>query len=415
MKNLHKNVFTFIALFCCIAYAKAENNYDTVVAKDGSGDYNSVAAAVEGISSSNFQRYTIFVKNGVYEEKVRIDRNNISLIGESRDKTVIQFHQPQKAWNANKDFEGPAVININADDCIIENLTIQNTMEEIGPTAYVIKGSGTRTIIQNCKLLNNGANTLTLTDYQQGLYYIKNCYIEGTVDFMKAMGWCYIENCQFYQKEAIASIWHAGIESPMQKMVVKNSTFDGVQNFFLGRHHYDAQMYLINCDFTERMADKELYRKTYNNKPEKDKTYLFGDRHYYFNCEMDNGNYAWFADNLDKAFPKITAEKIDASWTFDKQWSPENPIPIEIVDVIKKDDNYIITFNQPITVIGDVEITLANGKSLRFYRGKGRSGLIFKSKDDIKIADIKKIKTLKGKLTNTSASCSPVEFKASTK
>ena len=45
--------------------------YDIVVAKDGSGDFTSINAAIETVPE-NAGRKTIFVKKGVYEEKVFI-------------------------------------------------------------------------------------------------------------------------------------------------------------------------------------------------------------------------------------------------------------------------------------------------------------------------------------------------------
>ncbi len=315
---------TISLLLLVLPQSKAAVKNSITVAQDGSGDFKTITEALEAIPSGDYRMFVINVMDGVYNEKIRIEKDSIFLIGESKENTIIEFNQAQKEWNQNKDYTGPAVINIDADDVMIKNMTLHNTMEDLGPTAYVVYGKGTRTILENCKILNNGANTVTFTNYKLGMYYIKDCYIEGTVDFLKAMGWCYVEDCHLYQKEAISSIWHASINNPKQKMVVKNCYFDGVENFFIGRHHYDAQFFIIDCKFNKNLADKALYRKTYNNKPEKNKPYIYGDRHYYSGCQTEGKRYSWLDDNLKNYSKQLRNNKITAKWSFDDKWDPEN-------------------------------------------------------------------------------------------
>ena len=58
------------------------------VSKDNTGDYNSIQQAIDSISPS-CERETIFIKNGIYKERVEIKKDNITLIGESKEHTVI--------------------------------------------------------------------------------------------------------------------------------------------------------------------------------------------------------------------------------------------------------------------------------------------------------------------------------------
>lgn len=363
-----------------ISCAQAENNkfnYDIVVDAAGGGDFTTINDAINSLPEQNFERIYILVKAGIYTEKVVINRDFISLIGEDKTTTQIQFDQLKKDWVVNKDAEGAAVINIYADDVIIDNLTLQNLMPKIGPTAYVVYGTGTRTIINNCNILNNGANTVCLMDYKTGMYYLKDCKIEGAVDFMKAMGWCHIENCSFFQKEAIASIWHAGINNPNQKMVVKNSYFDGVDNFFIGRHHFDAEFFIVDCEFSDKLADKPLYRKLYPKTPEKERPYIFGDRHYYSGSKQNKTNYAWLKDNLKEYDSAVLPEAINPEFTFDGQWNPLSAKKVKLEDISKRDGKLYLEFNQPLTVKGDLVLKTDAGKELKFFKGSGRYILIF--------------------------------------
>ena len=57
------------------------------VAKDNSGDFDSIQKAVDSVSDNNNE--TIFIKKGIYKERIEIRKNNITLIGE--DKFTIRF------------------------------------------------------------------------------------------------------------------------------------------------------------------------------------------------------------------------------------------------------------------------------------------------------------------------------------
>src|SRR5262249_1406455 len=67
---------------------------DLIVATDGSGDFKSIHAAVQSIPRDNRERRVILVKDGVYTEKVRVDAACITLRGQSRSGTRIEFSQP---------------------------------------------------------------------------------------------------------------------------------------------------------------------------------------------------------------------------------------------------------------------------------------------------------------------------------
>lgn len=59
---------------------------DAVVAKDGSGNYETISKAIEAASG---KRFVIYVKSGVYREKIRTNKDGITLIGDGRYSTVV--------------------------------------------------------------------------------------------------------------------------------------------------------------------------------------------------------------------------------------------------------------------------------------------------------------------------------------
>ena len=92
---MKKLLFILIALSCLQVQARGKyDNTDTlVVARDGTGEFRTIAEAVEVCRA--FMEYTkvIYVKNGTYKEKLVIPSwlTNIEIVGQDRDKTIITY------------------------------------------------------------------------------------------------------------------------------------------------------------------------------------------------------------------------------------------------------------------------------------------------------------------------------------
>src|SRR5438067_1694430 len=86
--------FFFIALLFVAGriFAQPQTNPTSIiVAKDGSGNYKTIQEAVNAVRDLSQQQVTIFIKKGVYHEKLTVPswKTNITLKGESRDSTII--------------------------------------------------------------------------------------------------------------------------------------------------------------------------------------------------------------------------------------------------------------------------------------------------------------------------------------
>lgn len=83
------------------AYAQRSTSlFQTVVANDGSGDYNTVQAAIDAAPESSKKPWIIFIKNGSYEEQVIISKNkpHIHLIGQDKNKqSMVRTSSPVKS------------------------------------------------------------------------------------------------------------------------------------------------------------------------------------------------------------------------------------------------------------------------------------------------------------------------------
>ena len=362
---------------------KAAN--DIVVAKDGSGDFKTLTEAIASLPYYNYERIVIYLKNGVYNEKIKIRCDYITIKGESRDSTVIQYAQLREDWQENKDDIGPAVINIEADDIVLDNLTIKNTQPRIGPHAFTVLGNGTRTIIVNCNVTSKGGDTVSLWDYKTGMYYHDNCYFEGAVDFVCPRGWCYISNSTFKELKNTAAIWHAAPTNPNQKFVLRNCDFLGVDSFYLARHHYDAQFYLLNCRFSSYMRDKSIQHVTYPDKPYKNRPYIYGDRYYFYNCSREGGNYKWFANNLDSI--SLHPDRITPEWTFDRLWDPMDTSKLNIKKVEYQQDLLCLWFDEIVMPEGEFKVISKTGILYSYISGSGSKCLKLVAENTVKKAE----------------------------
>lgn len=81
-----------------VSWNPTKSRADFVVAKDGSATHRSIneaLAAVSRMGKSRSHRVIIYIKAGVYNEKIEIDRDmkNIMLVGDGMDRTIITNSQ----------------------------------------------------------------------------------------------------------------------------------------------------------------------------------------------------------------------------------------------------------------------------------------------------------------------------------
>lgn len=308
----------------------ATERANIIVDGKGRGNFRSIQDALNSISPENKSSIVILIRNGVYNEKIFIQKSYVTLVGEDKDSTRIIFAELRENWN--KDHSGSdwgsAVVNIDTGvtDITIANLTAYNNYgwqnHVFNKHQFTIKGAGTRIMLLNCRVISDGGDALSLWNKENGMYYHADCYFEGWVDYVCPRGWCYITNSQFFGHNLSASIWHDGDYDKSQKFVIRDSYFDGVPQFPLGRNHRDGQIFILDCRFSEKMADRPIYHPSTSPTEWK-----WGARHYYHNSHREGGDFAWFKDNLQNAEGSPTTNQITAKWTFDGKWDPEASMP----------------------------------------------------------------------------------------
>ena len=309
-----------------------------IVAQDGSGNFKSITEAINSLPKEDQKtQRVIAIKKGIYNEKIFIDKNFITLKGENPENTIVTIALAREEWRCdNKDDYGVATINLRGSDIVLENLSFWNTFGKDNTTdkeiacasdnsgKKIIKPNGhqmalrsfntTRLIVKHCIFRAWGGDTVSPWNTDEGMFYFKDCIMEGGVDFYCPRGWALADNCTFICHDKNAAIWHDGSKYEKSKTVLLNCKFSGDDGFKLGRYHRDAQFYLLNCSFAKYMADADIYLVPTENKIQ------WGRRVYYYNCKIEGGkDYAWYKNNLPADFG---INEFNEPWVYDYKWNP---------------------------------------------------------------------------------------------
>lgn len=173
------------------------------VAQDGSGDFFSVQAAFNAIPQNNQKPVTVFIRNGVYKEKLYLDstKTNVTLAGEDKFKTVLTFDDHAKKLSPSGDtintFTSYTFLQ-EGNDFKARNLTIENSAGNSAGQAVAVHIMGDRVQFDNCRFL--GHQDVLYAGKPGTRQYFSGCYIEGTTDFIFGPSIAWFERCHINSK-----------------------------------------------------------------------------------------------------------------------------------------------------------------------------------------------------------------------
>lgn len=262
---------------------KKKTNFLTV-AQDGSGDFIKIQDAIYASPSFPYEKVTIFIKNGTYKEKLRIPEwnTNLILLGESKENTIITFDDNFSKINLgrNSTFYTSTLL-VEADDFSASNLTIKNVSGDNGQ-AIALSVVGNRAKISNCNILGN-QDTLYLSG-KNARQYFKDCYIEGTTDFIFGSATALFENCIIHSIKSSYITAASTPEGTAYGFVFKNCKLTAEPSanaVYLGRPwRIYAKTVYINCELGKHIkpegwenwskpdAEKNTFYAEYNNSGE---------------------------------------------------------------------------------------------------------------------------------------------------
>lgn len=193
-----RKILGLLLLLSVVSAAWAQERQDTiVVSRDGTGNFRTLQEAIESARAFMDYTVTIYVKNGVYKEKVIVPSwvENIDIIGEDRDKTIITYDD-----HANINKMGTFrtyTVKVEGSDITFKNLTIENNAAQLGQ-AVALHTEGDRLKFINCRILGNQDTIYTGAKFTR--LYFKDCYIDGTTDFIFGPSTALFEDCIIHSK-----------------------------------------------------------------------------------------------------------------------------------------------------------------------------------------------------------------------
>lgn len=260
--------------------------------------YSTITDALNSLSKDDKGLVTIYIKNGVYKEKLVINRSNLTLIGESKEGTVLTYddygRMKMEDGSNRGTFRTPSVF-IDANDFTAKNLTFQNSAgfgHQVGQ-ALALYVDGDRMVFENCNLLGSQDTLFTgplppsplspggftgpkeFSERINGRHYYKNCYIRGDVDFIFGSATAYFDHCEIFSQKT-DTLLPAG-EGEVQKIygyITAASTAKGQEygyvfshcrltsdcpkhSVYLGRPWRDfANTVFLNCELGEHICEE---------------------------------------------------------------------------------------------------------------------------------------------------------------
>jgi pectin methylesterase-like acyl-CoA thioesterase len=186
-----KALFLALAILGCgvlpAAPAAAADAGTLTVAADGTGDFRTVQGAIDSIPPGHPGRITILVRRGIYPELVNIPsgKDRITLRGEDRHQSVIAAVN-----NAVLNPRHRSMMAVQADDIVIQNITLHNLTPKGGKQAETLQVRGDR-----CLLIDDDFFSFQDTLRLDGRIYVQNCLIAGDVDFIWGAGTIFFDRC----------------------------------------------------------------------------------------------------------------------------------------------------------------------------------------------------------------------------
>ena len=202
------------------------------VARDGSGDFGSIQAAVDALPEASGEPRTILVRAGEYREKVTVHRDNVVLRGEGRERTVLTWNGCAKDQYPDGTEKGTflsATLMVTGKNVTVEDMAVRNDAgdgREAGQ-AVAVYAAGDRGVWRNCDLIAHQdtlfCGPVRLPNVREDIgdrtgcaeqayrvedgpltysrQYFENCLIRGDVDFIFGPYRCLFEGCTLYMNE----------------------------------------------------------------------------------------------------------------------------------------------------------------------------------------------------------------------
>lgn len=288
------------------------------VSQDGKGMYKTVQEALDAVPLNNKIPIEIFIRKGVYKEKLHLDssKNFVTLKGEDKNTTVLVYDDHTGVVTASGE-----VINtmtsqsfyIKADDFRAEDLTFENNAGMTAGQAVAVRIDGDRIVFVNCRIM--GFQDTLFTGGADSRQYYRDCYIEGSTDFIFGASTALFEYCHIHSKKnshvTAASTPEAhSFGYVFKKCILTADT--GVNKVSLGRpwRPYASVAYL-NCTIGAHIAPQGW--DNWRN-PENEKTARYSEYKNEGPGANNGSRFTWVKQLTDAEAKKYTTAAILRNW-----------------------------------------------------------------------------------------------------
>ena len=314
MKKILAVIFSFLLIKNSL-FAQTTNpqqyKYTFTVAKDGTGDYKYIQDAIDAMRVFPLAPITLYIKNGVYNEKIELPANNtdVTFIGESVDKTIITFNDYSGRGKLNTFTSYTAKISGNR--FVAENITFANSAGPVGQ-ALALYVDADKAVFKNCRFLGN--QDTIYTGGENARQYFVDCFVEGTTDFIFGPATAIFQNCTIRSKSN--SFITAASTTPGKKfgyifLDCKITADSNVTKLYLGRPwRAFSKTAFIRCELPRQIAPEG-----WNNwgNPENEKTACYAEYKNTGEGAENSKRVSWSKQLTDKEAKEYTPENIFAA------------------------------------------------------------------------------------------------------
>ncbi|MBP9104403.1 MAG: pectin esterase [Chitinophagaceae bacterium] len=293
-----------------------------IVAKDGTGNYKTVQAALDAVPAGNDKPFIIHIRKGIYKESIIVDarKNFVHLIGENKNNTILTFDNHAGTILPNGDTLNTwtcASTFVYGNDFHAENLTFENTAGFTAGQAVGLRIEGNRASLFNCRIV--GDQDILFLSGSGVKHFFKDCYIEGTTDFIFGAATAVFKSCRIHSKKnshVTAASTNSIIPYGFVFFDCKLTADSNISKVSLGRPWSPtASVTYINC-----WMDKHIIAEGWNNwkNPANETTARYAE----YNSIGPGANPAsrvkWTKQLTNEESKKYTLKNILGEWNPEK-------------------------------------------------------------------------------------------------
>lgn len=322
MRKILLTLLTLLLAVSTQAASKYDNPDTLVVARDGTGEFRTIQEAIEVCRAFMDYHKVIYIKKGTYKEKIVIPQwlQNIELLGEDRDQTVITFDdhaniktpQYQQGIGTFRTY----TLKIEANDITLKNLTVENNAARLGQ-AVALHTEGDRLLFVNCRFL--GHQDTIYTGMPRTRMLFKDCYICGTTDFIFGPSTAWFEGCAIH---CLSNSYITAASTPKDAdygYVFNNckiTVAENVEKEYLGRPWRDYGYTLfMNCELPAQICPEGWHRW----EPQREKTARYLEYNNRGAGADRSHRVAWSRELSKKEAQKITMKEVFRGYG---EWEP---------------------------------------------------------------------------------------------